>query len=255
MWVDSHAHLDDSQFKEDLSEVIDRARAAHVGQIVTVGTDEQSTRKAVAIATEHSGIFSTVGCHPHEADKVDAGEVLKWLTDLGRDPKVVAVGETGLDLYKNYAEPENQERLFLAHLAAAAALTKPIVIHCRNAHPDCLAILEREQPPNGGVIHCFSGSADDARRYLDLNFIISIAGPVTYPNAGGLREAVKTLPADRILVETDCPYLAPQARRGKRNEPAFVPYTGARVAELLGQTPEAFAERSTRAARELFALP
>lgn len=253
MWTDSHAHLDDPKFADDLEATIAHARDAGVERIVTVGTSEQSSRAALSISTDHSGIFSTVGCHPHEADDVDAGEVLRWLTDLGADPKVVAVGETGLDAFKKFSSPENQRRLFLAHLAAARALSKPVVIHCRDAHDACIELLAADPPPKAGVIHCFSGDAGHARRYLDLGFVLSIAGPVTYPNAKAFRDVVRGLPADRLLVETDCPYLTPQAHRGKRNEPAYVRLTGECVADLLGRAD--FEEISSRTAAELFGLP
>lgn len=253
MWTDSHAHLDDPKFAADLDAVIARAREAGVGRIVTVGTAESSSRAALAIAGGHDGIFSTVGCHPHEADGVDAGEVLRWLTELGADPKVVAVGETGLDAFKKFASMENQRRLFRAHLAAARALSKPVVIHCRDAHDECIDILAADPPARPGVIHCFSGDAGHARRYLDLGFVLSIAGPVTYPTAKAFREVVRGLPPDRLLVETDCPYLTPQAHRGGRNEPSYVRLTGEFVADLLGR-PD-FDALSSRAAAEVFGLP
>ena len=253
MWIDSHAHLDDPKFAGDLESVIARAREAGVERIVTVGTGHESSRAALAIASDHSGIFSTVGCHPHEADAVDAGEVLCWLTELGADPKVVGVGETGLDAFKKFSTPENQRRLFLAHLAAARALSKPVVIHCRDAHDECIRVLEADPPSKGGVIHCFSGDAGHARRYLDLGFVLSIAGPVTYPNAGGFREVVRALPPDRLMVETDCPCLTPQAPRGRRNEPAYVRLTGEFVADLLGRRD--FEAVSSRTASDVFGLP
>lgn len=255
LWTDSHAHLDDAQFDADRAAAVERARAAGVTRIVTVGTDRASSEAALALADAHEGMAAAVGCHPHEADRVDAAETLAWLTELGRRPRCVALGETGLDYYKNRSSPENQRRLFAAHLSAARAVDKPVVIHCRDAHADVRAVLRADAPPRRGVIHCFSGSADDARDYLEMGFVLSIAGPVTYPSSAAFREVVRALPPDRLLVETDCPYLAPQERRGRRNEPANVALTGAFVAGLLGLTPADFAERSTRAAREVFGLP
>jgi TatD DNase family protein len=254
VWIDSHAHLDDAQFDADREATLARARAAGVGPIVTVGTDEAGSRAAVALAAGHDDLWAAVGCHPHEADRVDPDAAGGWLAALGADPKVVAVGETGLDFYKKFASVENQRRLFETHLSAARALAKPVVIHCRDAHAEVRAILARAAPPRRGVIHCFSGSADDARAYLELGFVLSIAGPVTYPSAGALREAIRGLPPGRLLVETDCPYLAPQERRGRRNEPANAALTGAFVAGLLGLAPEAFAETSSAAAREVFGI-
>jgi TatD DNase family protein len=256
MWTDSHAHLDDPKFDADRDETIRRALQAGVDRIITVGTDLAGSREAVRIASKHSrNIWPVVGFHPHEADRVDLSMVVRWLDELAREPRVVALGETGLDFHKQYAAPDNQRRLFETHLEAARQRALPAVIHCRNAHAEVLEILRRDPPPRRGVIHCFSGNAEEAQAYLELGFVLSISGTITYPNAGALREVVRRLPPERLLVETDCPYLAPQNHRGARNEPAYVAHTGACVAELLGMTAEAFAERATQTARELFELP
>ncbi len=250
MLTDSHAHLDDPAFDADRDQLVTRARAAGVTQIVTVGTDFDGSRRACDLAAANDGVWAAIGCHPHEADKYGAD--VSGLRDLAKRPKVVAIGETGLDYAKKYSSIDNQKKLFRAHLALAAETGLPVVIHCRDAHDDVRAIL-REQPARG-VIHCFSGNARDAAAYLELGFVLSVAGPVTFANANGLRAAIKDVPMDKLLVETDCPYLTPVPHRGKRNEPAYVRHTAEAVAALFGISLEAFAEASTRTARELFRL-
>lgn len=254
MLVDTHAHLDDPKFENDVDGAVSRAAAAGVTTIVTVGTDRASTEKAIALAYRFSNVCAAAGCHPHEADVVKPADVRAWLIDLGRDPRVVGIGETGLDTYKRFSSIENQRALFEAHIDAARELDKPIIVHCRDAHAETIEILERAKLPRG-VIHCFSGSADDARRYLAMGFTLSIAGPVTYPNAKLFQSIVRGLPLERLVVETDCPYLAPQPRRGQRNEPAFTRFTAEFIAQLHATTLESFAASSTRAARSLFNLP
>lgn len=250
MLVDSHAHLDDPAFAGDLAEVLDRARRNDVGRILTVGTDAESSRRAVEIAERETDVFAAPGIHPHEADRAPSAEPLRG---PAAHPKAVAIGETGLDYAKRFAAPENQKRLFLSHLDLALELGKPIVIHCRDAHADAIEIL-RGRGISRGVIHCFSGTAENAREYLAMGFYLSIAGPVTYPSAEKLRETVRSIPLDRLLVETDSPLLAPQAYRGKRNEPAYVRYAAAEVAKVHGCSIEAIAERTTANARSLFGI-
>ncbi len=248
--IDSHAHLDDEAFATDLAEVLDRARRNEIAAIVTVGTDVESSRRASAIAEREPDVFVAVGIHPHEADRNPSAEPLRALAD---SRKVVAVGETGLDYAKRFSSTENQRRLFLSHLALARDLAKPIVIHCRDAHADAIAILRGEGVARG-VIHCFSGTAADAQQYLEMGFFLSIAGPVTFPNAQRLREAVGSIPLDRLMVETDCPLLAPQAVRGKRNEPAYVRYAAAEIGRVQGRPIEEVAAATSANARRLFAL-
>lgn len=248
--MDSHAHLDDSAFASDLPDVLDRARRNEVCRIVSVGTDVESSRRALAIAEREPDVFAALGIHPHDADRVSSAEPLR---EFAAHPKVVAIGETGLDYARKYAAPENQKGLFLSHLTLARELGKPVVIHCRDAHADTLAIL-KEEKISRGVIHCFSGTQPDVREYLALGFYLSIAGPVTYPNAERLRQTVRTIPLDRMLLETDCPLLAPQAHRGQRNEPAYIRYAAAEVAKAHGCPIETVAERTSENARRLFGL-
>jgi TatD DNase family protein len=253
MLTDSHAHLDDPAFDADRDQLVPRARAAGVTRIVTVGTDVEGSRRACDLAVANEGVWAAIGCHPHEADKADMS--LAGLRELAERPKVVAIGETGLDYAKKFSSIDNQKRLFRAHLKLAVEIDRAIVIHCRDAHDDVRAILQEELKPGArGVIHCFSGNARDAAAYLELGFVLSIAGPVTFANATGLRAAIKDVPIDKLLVETDCPYLTPVPHRGKRNEPAFVRHTAEGVASVLGVTLEKFAEASTRTAHEVFRL-
>jgi TatD DNase family protein len=251
MLVDSHAHLDDKAFASDLPAVLDRARDAGVGSIVTIGTDLESSRRARAIAEAHPQIWFSPGIHPHEADHPGDVDALR---ELAAHPRAVAVGETGLDYVKNYASVPNQKALFAKHLEIALEADKPVSIHCREAHPDAYSIL-RGHAPLRGVIHCFSGSWADAERYLSLNFYLSIAGPVTYPSARALRDVVQQIPLDRMLIETDCPLLPPQKFRGQRNEPSYVRYAAAEIANAHRVPLEAVNEATSRNARALFGLP
>lgn len=251
MLVDSHAHLDDPAFEPDLAAVLDRAREAGVERIVTIGTSLESSRRARAIAETRPDVWFSPGIHPHEADNPGAVDELR---PLAAHSRAVAVGETGLDYVKNYSSVPNQKTLFVRHLEIALEADKPVSIHCREAHPDAHAIL-RGHAPLRGVIHCFSGTWADAERYLSLNFYLSIAGPVTYPNAKDLREVVRMIPLDRLLIETDCPLLPPQKFRGKRNEPAYVRYAAAEIANAQGVALEELCEATSRNARNLFGLP
>jgi TatD DNase family protein len=251
MLVDSHAHLDDAAFAADLEPVLGRAREAGVARIVTIGTSVDSSRRARGIAERHPDVWFSPGVHPHEADAPGPVEELR---ELLAHPRAVALGETGLDYVKNHASVPNQRALFVRHLEMAREAGKPLSIHCREAHPDLIAIL-REHAPLRGVIHCFSGTGADAEAYLSLGFFLSIAGPVTYPNADRLRAVVRTIPLGRLLVETDCPLLTPQKHRGRRNEPAYVRYTAAEVANVKGVSLEELEAATSRNAAALFGLP
>jgi TatD DNase family protein len=250
MLVDSHAHLDDPAFAGDLPAVLERAREAGVERIVTIGTGLDSSRRAQEIAERRPEVYFSPGIHPHEAD--NPGDV-DALRGLAAHPRAVAVGETGLDYAKNYSSAPNQKSLFVKHLEIALEADKPVSIHCREAHADAIAIL-RAHAPLRGVIHCFSGSWSDAEAYLSLNFYLSIAGPVTYPSAKDLREVVRMIPLDRLMIETDCPLLPPQKFRGKRNEPSYVRYAAAEIANVQGVTMEELAAATSRNARNLFGL-
>lgn len=253
MLIDTHAHLDSDDFRGEINALLQRAAGAGIDTIVTVGTDIKSSYAAVELAGKYSSLFASAGCHPHEADRVVCDTVASEIRSLAQNPRVVAVGECGLDYFKNFSGFENQRGLFRLHIRLANELGKPLIIHCRDAYRDCIEILREESAGTvKGVAHCFSGSAEEAKLFLDLGLYISIAGPVTYPKADRLREVVKTIPLDRLLVETDAPYLAPQARRGKRNEPSYVRETAEKVAEVRGLSLTALAEATSANARALF---
>ncbi|HEY3066313.1 MAG TPA: TatD family hydrolase [Methylomirabilota bacterium] len=254
MLFDTHAHLHFPDFAGDLDAVLARARAAGVTRMITVGTNVETSRAAIALAAREPDVWATVGIHPHDAAAVDSA-VLADLEALAQAPRVVAVGEIGLDFFRNLSPPDAQERALRSQLALARRLRKPALIHCRDAHAPALAILAEERVGDvGGIMHCFSGDTEIAARCLDLGLLISLAGPVTYPNARALPDVARFVPADRLVVETDCPYLPPQAHRGKRNEPAYLAITAARVAELRGETVESLAPRLTENARRVFGL-
>jgi len=252
--VDTHAHLHFPEFAGDLEAVLERARAAGVRCMVTIGTDVESSRAAVALAGREPDVWAAVGIHPHAAGLADEARLAE-IERLAAAPRVVAIGETGLDFFRLLSPRDAQERAFRAQLALARRLRKPVLVHCRDAHEETLAILA-EVPVGevGGIMHCFSGDAGEARRCLDLGLLISLAGPVTYPKARALPEVAKVVPADRLVVETDCPFLPPQPYRGKRNEPAYLAVTAARVAELRAEPLEELASRMSENARTLLRL-
>lgn len=230
--IDSHCHLDFDNFNEDRDKVISRAREKGIELIVNVGTNLEGSKKSVELAKKHAFIYAAVGIHPHEAGKVKKNDY-RILENLARSNKVVAIGETGLDYYRNLTPKDKQKENFRRQIALAKKLKLPLIVHNREAGEDTLSILKEERAEvAGGILHCFSGSRTLAQECLKLGFYISVAGQITYPNAQNLREAVKNLPTDRLLLETDSPFLAPQARRGKRNEPAFIHYTAEELARL-----------------------
>jgi TatD DNase family protein len=254
--VDSHAHVDAEEFAADRSEVIARAQAAGVARIVAVGLwrGPGDFGGARALAGSHPGLFfATAGVHPHDCARVPPED---WaaLAAAAADPSIVAVGETGLDYHYDHSPRDEQRRWFRHQLDLARAVGKPVVVHTRDADDDTHAILRDAAPP-AGVIHCFTGGPDRARGYLDLGLSISIAGVVTFKNALDLREAAKLVPLDRLLIETDCPFLAPIPHRGKRNEPAYVQLVAEELARLKGIPVQELAERTAENARRVFRLP
>jgi TatD DNase family protein len=255
MLVDTHAHLDMPEFAGDLPAVLACAREAGIVHVVSISIDLPSLRRNLEIAAAHPGLVSTtVGVHPHDAATVSDAD---WeeIARLAWDPRVVAVGEAGLDYYRDRAPRARQQELFARHIALARAVGKPLVVHSRDAADDTFALLERERAGEiGGVLHCFSGSRGDAARALELGFLVSIAGPITYPRSR-LPEVARTVPIERMVVETDAPYLAPQSHRGRRNEPSFVAETAAALAAVKGLSARDVARVTTRNACALFALP
>src|SRR5437773_1656456 len=216
--------------------------------------DVATSRAAVALAASDPDVWAAVGIHPHDAASAD-GAALAEIERLASAPRVVAIGETGLDFFRDLAPRDVQERAFRAQLALARRVGKPVVVHCRNAHEETLALLASEGVrETGGIMHCFSGDVGIARRCLDLGLVLSLAGPVTYPKPGALPEVARMVPADRLVVETDCPFLPPQGFRGKRNEPAHLAITAARVAALRGEPLADLAARMSENACALFRL-
>lgn len=253
---DTHAHLHLDEFEPDRPEVLARARAAGVEGFLTVGIDPEDSQRAVALAEAEPAVWATVGIHPHEAATADEAALDRLRRLAQGSSRVVAVGETGLDYYRDLAPRDAQLDAFRRQIALARELGRPLVIHCREAHAEVLAVLREERAAEvGGIMHCFSGDAAHAWSYLDLGFLISIAGPVTYPNARKLPEVVRAVPLDRLVVETDCPFLPPQPYRGKRNEPAWMVHTAERVATLAGVPIEELAPRLSANARRLLRLP
>ncbi|MCU1338495.1 MAG: TatD family deoxyribonuclease [Bryobacterales bacterium] len=242
--VDSHCHLDNPQFDADRKSVIERALAAGVDRMVVIGTGEgpPDLEAGIRLADRHEPIYATVGVHPHDASKATP-ESYKRLAELLKHPKVIALGEIGLDYHYDHSPREVQRAVFIEQMLIAGEAGKPIVIHTREAWEDTIALLETYWRPRGlgGIMHCFSGSPDQAALCVDLGFHLSFGGIVTFPKAADVQEAARQAPADRILIETDAPYLAPVPYRGKRNEPAYVAETARKLAELRGVSVEEIA--------------
>ncbi len=262
MLVDSHCHLQDSQFESDRDEVLDRARQAGVSAFVVIGTDLESSRRAVDLADSHSDVYAAVGVHPHDAKDLD-DRTLGALERLADSPKVVAIGEIGLDYYRNLSPPEAQIDALQRQLDLARRLSLPVVIHSRDADGetyDVIAAYEERALPDWpkdrplGVMHCFAGDLMLALRYIQIGFMISIPGTCTYPKADRVGAVAGGIPLRWMAVETDAPYLPPQPHRGRRNEPAYLPDTVARIAELRGDSVQTVAERTAIATAWLFGL-
>lgn len=255
--IDSHCHLDSADFDEDRDAVIERALAAGVERMMAIGTGNgpPDLEAGVRLADQHPAFYATVGIHPHDAAKA-LGDTFKQLADLLAHPKVLALGEIGLDYHYDFSPRDVQKSAFIAQMRIAANARKPIVIHTREAWDDTLALIEQHWSPHGigGIMHCFSGGPDEARRALDLGFYLSFGGIVTFPKAVDVQAAAKSAPSDRILIETDAPYLAPVPKRGKRNEPALIVHTARKLAELRGESYEALCSAATENFRRLLLL-
>ena len=255
MLIDTHAHLDDARFDGDRDAMIARAREAGVENFVTIGCDLTTSRAAVELADRYPFVYATVGVHPHEAKQIGDS----WYDDLRRlaqHKKVVAYGEIGLDYHYNHSPPKLQRERFREQIVLARDLRLPIVVHTREAQDDTITVLKEENAADvGGVFHCFSGDARLAKDALDLGFLLSFSGVITFQNATMLRDIVKTVPMDRILVETDSPYLTPAPHRGKRNEPAYVRLVAEKIAAIQGMTTDQVAELTSQNARRVFKIP
>jgi TatD DNase family protein len=250
MLIDSHCHLDFADFGAEREEVIARAQRAGVGGMLTICTKTTEFPAVRALAEAHERIWCSVGVHPHEAASQPAAD----LVAMAAHPKVVGIGETGLDFYYEHSPRERQEEVFRAHCAAARTTGLPLIVHTRDADTEMARVLEEESGKGAlsGVIHCFSSGPELAEKAIELGFYISFSGIVTFKNASALREVARNIPLSRLLVETDAPYLAPVPHRGKRNEPAFVVHTAALVAQLRGLAPEALAAATTENFFRLF---
>jgi TatD DNase family protein len=251
--IDTHAHLQWPDFDKDREQVVERAFAAGLTAIVSIGYDVNASREAVRFAYGHDRIYAAVGIHPHNAKMIRA-DVLSSLRELGQDSKVVAIGEIGLDYYRNLSPRARQKETFEQQIRLAKELELPVIIHDREAHADVLQILRKSGKDITGVLHCFSGSSEMAKEAIKLGYLISLAGPVTFPNASNLHQLVQNLPVESIVLETDCPWLAPQSHRGKRNEPSFIIETARKVAELKSLPFHELVEATTRNARGLFGI-
>jgi TatD DNase family protein len=253
MLVDSHCHLDFPEFAPELDAVVARARAAGVGGMVTIGTKLTEFERVLAVADRFADVWCSVGIHPHEAGNEPDTDAAR-IAELARHPKVVGIGETGLDYHYERSPRDRQREVFRRHIEAARLSGLPIIVHSREAEEDTAALLEEGAAAGGltGLIHCFTSTSLLAKRALALGFCISFSGIVTFRNAEDLRAVARDVPGDRLLVETDSPYLAPVPQRGKRNEPAFVAHTAAFLASLRGESMDALAARTTENFRRLF---
>jgi TatD DNase family protein len=249
--IDSHAHLTSKQYRKDLASVLLRAKEAGVTAIIDIGTDVDSSEASVRLADIHEQVFAAVGVHPHDAKTLDDYE-FERLEHLAGQPKVVAIGEIGLDFYRDLSPRRMQEHVFRQQIALAATKDLPVIVHDRDAHRRTMEILRSERVSRG-ALHCFSGDVNMARQAVEMGLHISFAGPITYDGRKA-RDILKRIPEDRILVETDCPYLGPVPYRGKRNEPAYVKFVLERVAELLGRPVEEIDRLTEANTRHLFNL-
>lgn len=252
--IDTHCHLNDRERVSDPAAWIAEARDAGVDRIIVVGIDAEWSRIALELADAHEGVYAVVGWHPTSSPGFGPGAA-RELREMARRPKAVAIGEIGLDYYWDTASPEQQFRALDAQMDLAEELATPVVFHCRDAWPQLLDYLERRGPSVPMLFHCFSGDAGVARRAVDLGGYFGVDGPITYPKANELREIVASLPNERIVVETDAPWLAPHPHRGKPNRPAYLPLIVDRLAEVLGMPPAACAELTTANAARFFRLP
>lgn len=255
MFIDSHAHLDDERFDEDREILIKSLMDNNIDLVLNIGADLETSKASVNLAKKYDNIYAVVGVHPHSAKEVDENTI-EELRKLTKEKKVVAIGEIGLDYYYDNSPRDVQRRVFLEQLKLAKELKLPVVIHTRDAAQETFDIL-KESAEDGnlrGVLHCYSSSVEMALEYIKLGFYISIGGPVTFKNSKVAKEVAKAIPLDKLLIETDCPYLTPEPYRGKRNEPMYVKYAAETISELRGISIEELAEATTNNAIALFQL-
>ncbi|MDQ0216209.1 TatD DNase family protein [Oikeobacillus pervagus] len=254
MLFDTHVHLNDEQYDQDLDKVINRAKETGVTNMIVVGFDQRTIEKAMDLIEKYDFLYASVGWHP--VDAIDMKEEhLQWLEELSNHPKVVALGEMGLDYHWDKSPKEVQKEVFRKQIQLAKRVKLPIIIHNREATEDIVTIIKEEEAAEvGGIMHCFSGSVETAKECMDMNFYISLGGPVTFKNAKKPKEVAAEVPLDRLLIETDCPYLAPHPYRGKRNEPALVKLVAEQIAEIKGLSLEEIASQTNRNAKKLFGI-
>ena len=252
MFFDSHAHYYDEQFGTDRIEVLKKAYDSGVKYILSASSDVASAIENISLAGQLDYVYAAVGVHPHNAVDMNSN-IISTMVDLASDPKVVAIGEIGLDYFYDNSPRETQKIAFVKQIHLAVSLKLPIIVHDRDAHEDTLAILKNENAGiTGGVLHCFSGSVEMAREVLNNNFHISVGGPVTFKNAKRVVEVIKYVPDDRLMIETDCPYLTPEPYRGRRNDSSYIRYIAEKIAEIKGMTVADIAEITTENAKRLF---
>ncbi len=253
-WFDSHCHVDEEAFDEDREEVLSRMKANGVTRCAVIGSDMETSRRAAAFAAAHSGVVAAGGFHPHEASRFRESN-LDELREMYQKGRIRAIGEIGLDFYYDHSPRDVQREVCIRQMELAWELKAPVAYHIRDAHQEMLEIMKGMKARlTGGIIHCFSGSAEIAKEYLKLGYYISFAGPLTFKKAPRLQEAVKLVPKDRLLIETDSPYMAPEPVRGRRNEPANVRYVGLKMAELRGENPEEVAAFTTENAMQVYRI-
>lgn len=254
MLIDTHAHLNDEQFDLDREEVINRAREANLEHIINIGYDKTTIESTIKMINQYDFIYGAIGFHPNNAHEMNEKDLV-WLEELTKHPKVLAIGEIGLDYYWDFCPKDVQQQVFRVQIQLAKKLNLPIIIHDRDAHHDICQILREERAVEvGGIMHSFSGSIEMAVECIDMGFYISFSGPLTFKNAKKPKEVVKNIPLDRILIETDSPYLTPEPFRGKRNESAYVKYVAEMIAELRGLTVKEIEQITTANAKRIFNL-
>lgn len=255
MLIDSHAHIDDQKFNEDREVILENARAAGIEFIINPGADEASSYRAVEMSEKYPMVYATVGIHPHDAKDYEPQKHDALLKEWAKKEKVVAIGEIGLDYHYDYSPRDVQQEVFIRQLIIAKEVKLPIVIHNRESMEDMVRILkEYFTPEYGGIMHSYSGSVEMAKVFLEMGFYLSISGPLTFSNARKLPEVVAMMPLDRLLVETDSPYLTPTPHRGKRNEPAYVRFVAAEIARIRGISLEEIEEITTQNAKTVFGI-
>lgn len=254
MLFDTHAHYDDEKFTEDRYDVIEKAHVSGVSYLINVATDIKSCEESLAFARKYEYVYAAVGIHPHEVGEVD-DSTLNKVAEFAKEDKVVAIGEIGLDYYYDTAPRETQRHWFAQQINLARDLSLPIIVHDRDAHQDSIDIIKAHNASEvGGVFHCYSGSVEMAKELLSYNFYISVGGALTFKNAKKLVEVVRWIPLNRLLIETDCPYLTPEPHRGKRNDSSYVRFVAEKVAEIKQLGFEEVADATLKNAKELFKI-